>query len=255
MKGSGSVRGSAIWWNTSSQAARPRNVAKGASGHQTLTVKDVLQGALKLPIDSRRDGDQEYIGAIDNLGQRTPSAAFGHDLLIGNKQYTSSRFRGLCDMRVRLWAKENGYEMENPVDSMSNKPSGKPRAGTEDVHVHGKEERDEEDLFPATYWPPPPFNIFNRSERKDVQEVLSKSPDLPRNVPHELISFEQQVCTVYLYASCCDDTFKYAFDLLIYLRKQMHKHTMPTYIMLTNARSEGHEDLLQDRMSVQQTKN
>jgi len=54
----------------------------------------MLGGVVNGPIDLRRDGEMYYVGTLDNLGRRTPSAAFGVDQLLGQKQYTGQRFNG-----------------------------------------------------------------------------------------------------------------------------------------------------------------
>ena len=54
----------------------------------------ILGGVVNGPIDLRRDGKMDYIGTLDNLGRRTPSAACGVDQLLGQKQYTGQRFNG-----------------------------------------------------------------------------------------------------------------------------------------------------------------
>ena len=140
-----------------------------------LTAKEVLGGALQGHVDLRRDGELEYIGAVDQLGRRSPVAEFGLDRLFRStkKQYTGPEFEGMNDMSLRLWAKENGYEVQGPEADA--KPS------VLEVGTDGQEEMKAKSPL---VWPPRPFAIFNRSDRKDIQAlVIDKSPDRPVSKP------------------------------------------------------------------------
>jgi len=163
-------------------AQRKSRLREGV-GRKGFTVEGILNGAAEGPIDLRRDGDMEYIGAIDHLGQRTRCAAFGVDRFVGSQFYTGARFNGVNDMGLRLWAYENGFQLESARrDLLGDR--------TENLAQNSEEWPVDEEGLPAPFWPPPKVPVFNRSERIDVQRALAVNPDWPVAAKPVAIPFE-----------------------------------------------------------------
>ena len=175
------------WITTEFANTQPKSIYSEGIGRKDFTIKGIMNGAVEGHIDLRRDGEVDYTGAIDDMGNRTRAAELGVDRLVGKKQYRSKRFNGVNDMGLRLWALENGYELKED-EIYEDPPSSKQRANT------GQDYWPVDDQNVALpFWPPQRLPCFDRSERKDLDKYFSGCPDVAVNARTKAISFDQRL--------------------------------------------------------------